>query len=117
MAARTALSLRLASAPAPRRGLAGAAAKVGSELVLGLVLLAGATVAVVLLCLLVVVAAPVAAALAAWLVWRSGDVAARETRRIRARLRRRARALGLVVLAGSQPALFRLAAAARTKKL
>jgi hypothetical protein len=112
MATRTALALHLAGVPAPRRGLARRAGKLALELLLGAVLLAGATVAVMLLFLLVVIAAPLAAGLALWLVWRSGDVASREAHRVRARLRRRARALGLVVLAGSQPALLRLAAAA-----
>jgi hypothetical protein len=111
MATRTASALHLAGPSAPRRGLAQRTARVGTGLVLAFILLAGATVAVMLVFLLVMIAAPLAAALALWFVWRSGDVATREARRVRARLRRRARALGLVVLAGSRPALLRLAGA------
>lgn len=109
MATRTALALHPA-APAPR-GLASRAAKLASDLVLTLALVAGGAVAALMLALLAVIAAPVAAGAFAWLAWRSGDAAGREAARVRARLRRRARALGLVVLAGSQPALLRLAAA------
>jgi hypothetical protein len=83
------------------------------ELLFAAALLAAGTVAVMLVSLLVVIAAPIAAGLLGWFLWRSGDVAAREARRVRARLRRRARALGLVVLAGSQPALLRIASGAR----
>lgn len=113
MATRTAVRGRPPVVPAPGGGLAQRTGKLGSELLLGLVLLAGGAVAVTVVFLLLIVAAPLAAALAAWLAWRSGDVTAREARRVRARLRRRARALGLVVLAGSRPTLLRLAAGAR----
>lgn len=113
MATRTGLALQLAGPPAARPGLARRVGKVAAELALALALVAGATVGLLFLLLLVVVMAPLAAALAGWLVWRSGDLASREARRVRVRLRRRARALGLVVLAGSQPGLLRLAAAAR----
>jgi hypothetical protein len=94
-----------------RRGLARRAARLAGALLLAAALVVVGTVAVAALLLALVVAAPLVAAGVAWLVWRSGDGAARETARIRSRLRRRARALGLVVLAGSQPALVRLAAA------
>jgi hypothetical protein len=99
----------------PRRSgglrLARRVGTLGGELVLALTLVTGGAVAIVLLLLLVVIAAPLAAGLVTWLVWRSGDAASRQAKRVRARLRRRARALGLVVLAGSQPALLRLATA------
>ncbi len=94
-----------------RRPLAQRAGALAGELVIASALVAGGTVAVVLLLLLVVLAAPLAAGAAAWLVWRSGDSPSRRAKRMRARLRRRARALGFVVLAGSQPAVLRLAAA------
>jgi hypothetical protein len=58
----------------------------------------GAAIAVALLLTLAVIAAPLAAGILLWLVWRSRDVAAREARRLRARVRRRARALGLSVV-------------------
>lgn len=106
------LALHLpAASPAERRGLAARAVKLATELVLVAALLVAGAVAVILLLLLLVIATPLAAAVVAWLVWSSGDVASRQARRVRARLRRRARALGLVVLAGSQPAVLRLAAA------
>jgi hypothetical protein len=111
MATRTALALHVPARPAERRGLVQHAGKLVTELGFALVLVAGATVAVVLLFLLAVLAAPLAAAFLVWLMWRSGDLTSREARRVRARLRRRARALGLVVLAGSQPTLLRLATA------
>ncbi|MGE5434799.1 MAG: hypothetical protein ACM3S3_08450 [Candidatus Doudnabacteria bacterium] len=105
------LALHLPAAPpAARRGLAARFAKLATELVLAAAIVAAGAVAVILLLLLVVIATPLAAALVAWLVWRSGDVASRQASRVRARLRRRARALGLVVLAGSQPGVLRLAA-------
>jgi len=101
--------------PAPRRAsrprLARRAGSVVTELVLALALIAGGTVTAVALLLLVVLAAPLGAALFAWVLWRSANGPARRTNEVRARLRRRARALGLVVLAGSQPGVLRLAAA------
>lgn len=110
MAARPALHVAgnpvAAHVPLARR-----AARLTAELAFAGALLAAGTVAVLLLSLLALVTAPVAALLVVWIAWRSGDAAAREARRVRARLRRRARALGLVVLAGSRPALLRLAAA------
>lgn len=109
MATRTALALHVSARPAERRGLARRAGKLVTELCFAAALVAGAAVAVVLLFLLAVLAAPLAAGFVVWLVWRSGDLTSREARRVRARLRRRARALGLVVLAGSQPTLLRLA--------
>lgn len=113
MGTRTAVLLHPAVAPARGRSLVRRAGKVASELSLGLVLLAGGAAAMTLLLVVLVLAAPLAAALALWLAWRSGDGPAREARRVRARLRRRARSLGLVVLAGSRPTLLRLAASAR----
>jgi hypothetical protein len=106
-------ALHVAGAPAPRRALAPRAPRLALELLLAAAILTGGTVAVLLLSLLLLVAAPIAALLVAWALWRSGDGASREARRVRARLRRRARALGLVVLAGSQPTLLRLVAAGR----
>jgi hypothetical protein len=106
----TAVVLHPAARPV-HRGLARRAAWLACELVLAAALLVVGTVAVAALLLALVVAAPLAAACVAWFVWRSGDGAARQAARVRARLRRRARALGLVVLAGSQPALLRIAAA------
>jgi hypothetical protein len=111
MATRTALALHLVGRPAEGLGLAQRAARLAADLVLGVAIVAGGAVAMLLLLLLLVVATPLAAAVVAWLAWRSGSVASREARRVRARLRRRARALGLVVLAGSQPAVMRLASA------
>jgi hypothetical protein len=81
-----------------RRGPARRAAAFTAGLVLCAAVVAGAAVAVALVLALAVVAAPLAAGMALWLVWRSGDVAAREARRLRARVRRRARALGLTVV-------------------
>ena len=101
--------------PAPRRAsrprLARRAGSVVTELVLALALIAGGAVTAVAMLLLVVLAAPLAAALFTWVLWRSATGRARRTNEVRARLRRRARALGLVVLAGSQPGVLRLAAA------
>lgn len=108
MATRPALALHRAARPATRSGLASRTAKLATELALALALLAGGAVAVVMLSLLIVLAAPVAAGVLGWLAWRSGDATAREAARARARLRRRTRALGLVVLAGSGPALLHL---------
>ena len=114
MATRTLGSLHLTPLAASGRGFpARRAGDVVNGLALGGALLAGGAVVVVLLSLLLVVCAPLGAGLAAWLLWRSGDGAAREARRVRVRLRRRARALGLVVLAGSRPAVLRLAQARR----
>jgi len=96
---------------APRPRLARRAGSLAAELVLALALIAGGTVTAVVLLLLVVLAAPLGAALFAWALWRSGSGPARRTNEGRARLRRRARTLGLVVLAGSQPGVLRLAAA------
>ena len=112
MASGSAVLLHPAVARRPaRRGLARRAVTLAGELLLGLSLIAGGAVMVALLLLLLVLAAPLAAALVAWLLWRSGDAASRRTREVRSRLRRRARALGLVVLAGTQPGVLRLAAA------
>jgi hypothetical protein len=108
MAARP-VALHVADVPAPHRSLVPRAGKLALELALAGAILAGATVGVLLLSLLFLVTAPFAAALVVWIAWRSGDAAGREARRVRARLRRRARALGLVVLAGSQPVFLRLA--------
>lgn len=94
-----------------RQGLARRSARLASELLLGTTIATGITVAGALLLLLALLTAPFAAVLLGWMLWRSGGGAAREARRVRARLRRRARTLGLVVLAGSRPALLRLAAA------
>jgi hypothetical protein len=60
-------------------------------------LVLGGAVAVTATLLLVLIAAPIAAPIVLWVVWRSGDLAAREARRLRARLRK-ARALGLTVI-------------------
>jgi hypothetical protein len=105
------VALHVTGVPAPRRPLAPRAGRLALELILAGAILAGGTVGVLLLSLLVLLTAPFAAALLIWIAWRSGDAAAREARRVRARIRRRARTLGLVVLAGSRPALLRLAAA------
>lgn len=95
-----------------RRGLARRAAALLGQMLLALAILAGGTVMVTLLLVLLVLASPLAAAILAWVIWRSGDTAARQARVVRSRLRRRARALGLVVLAGTQPGMLRLATAA-----
>jgi hypothetical protein len=105
------VALHVTGAPASRHPLAPRAGHLALQLVLAGAILAGGTVGVLLLSLLVLLTAPFAGALLVWIAWRSGDAAAREARRVRARIRRRARTLGLVVLAGSQPALQRLAAA------
>ncbi len=86
----------------PRRGrhlrhVAGLA----GQLLFAAAIIVGGAVAIALLLTFVLVAAPLAAVLVSWIVWRSGDVAARQARRMRSRLRRRARALGLVVLPGT----------------
>ena len=63
---------------------------------------------------LVVVCAPLTAAIVAWLLLRSRARSRRTPPRARLDARRRARALGLVVLAGSaRPAALRAAAEAR----
>ncbi len=72
------------------------------QLLFATALVGGGTVAVTLALMLVLVASPIAAALVLWLVWRSGDRAARLAQRTRARrtrgTRARARALGLTVV-------------------
>ena len=107
----TAVLLRPTAASPAQRGLARRTARLSGGLLLAAALLAVGAVAVAALLLALVVAAPLAAAGLAWLAWRSGDGPAREAARARSRLRRRARTLGLVVLAGSQPPFARLAAA------
>jgi len=93
-----------------------AAALLG-QLAFAAALIVGGSVALAMVLTLVFVAAPLAAALVFWMIWRSGDAAARQTRRVRARVRRRTHALGLSVLAGAQPAMpLRLAAAAATRE-
>ena len=94
---------------AGRGGLARRVASFARGLALTIAILSGGTVMVVLLLMLLVIAAPVAVLFVAWLVWRSGGTVGRDARAVRARLRRRARALGLVVLAGTQPGVLRLA--------
>jgi hypothetical protein len=105
------VALRLAGPPAVRLPVAPRLRRLALELVFAAAILTGGAIGVLLLSLLVLVTAPLAAALVLWIAWRSGDAASREARRVRARIRRRARALGLVVLAGSRPALLRLAIA------
>jgi len=72
------------------------------QLLFAAVLIVGGTFAVAAALMLVLVTAPIAAPIALWLVWRSGDRAARSARRTRARhtrvRRARARALGLTVI-------------------
>lgn len=111
MATRSAVLLHPGVRRTEHRGLARRAATLAGELLLALSILVGGTVMVALLLLLLVLVAPLAALVVAWLLWRSGDAATRRTRAIRSRLRRRARALGLVVLAGTQPGVLRLATA------
>ena len=77
-----------------------AAALLG-QLAFAAALIVGGSVALAMVLTLVFVAAPLAAALVFWMIWRSGDAAARQTRRVRARVRRRTHALGLSVLAGA----------------
>jgi hypothetical protein len=111
MPTEAAVLLHPAARRPPAPGLARRAGTFGGELLLAAAIIAGGTVAVALVLLLLLLAAPLAAALVGWLVWRSGDGASRRAARVRSRLRRRARALGLVVLAGSQPGVLRLATA------
>lgn len=112
MATGSAVPLHRAVARRPeRRGLARRAAAAAGELLLALSILAGGTVMVAFLLMLLMLVAPLAAAVVAWLLWRSGDAASRRARVVRSRLRRRARALGLVVFAGTQPGMLRLATA------
>ncbi len=94
-----------------RPGVVRRTGTLAAELLVVAALLAVGTAAIVLLLLLVLLSAPVFAGILGWLLWRSGDSTARRAARVRARLRRRARALGLVVLAGSQPAVARFVAA------
>jgi len=102
--------------PASRRrerpSLAVRAATLLGHFVFAAALIVGGSVALAMVLTLVFVAAPLAAGLVLWMIWRSGDAAARQTRRVRARVQRRARSLGLSVLAGAQPAaMLRLATA------
>jgi hypothetical protein len=93
-----AILLHPAALPGVGRGTARRAVAFAGELVLAAAMVAGAAIAVAFVLTLGVVAAPLAAPVVLWIVWRSGDGAAREARRLRARTRRRARALGLSLL-------------------
>lgn len=94
-----AILLHPASARRPTR--ARRARALGEGLLLAAAILAGGTVAVALTLLLLVVSAPLGAGVLAWLAWRSREALRAGPEGERARIRRRARALGLVVLAGS----------------
>lgn len=84
-----------------RELLAHEASRIAGGILLVAAVAAGGAIVVVLGLLLVVVAAPIGAALALWVAWRTQDLAAVHARRVRAHLRRRARALGLHVYAGA----------------
>jgi hypothetical protein len=93
-----AILLHSPALPGAGRGTARRAVAFAGELVLAAAMVAGGAIAVAFVLTLGVVAAPLAAPVVLWIVWRSGDGAAREARRLRARTRRRARALGLSLL-------------------
>lgn len=78
-----------------------ASVDVAKHLVLTLAVIVGGAIAVSFLLLLAVVASPLGLALVTWVLWRSTRDGAREVRRLAARARRRARALGLHVVRGA----------------
>jgi membrane protein implicated in regulation of membrane protease activity len=98
-----------------RASLAARAASLAGHFLLAAALIIGGSVALALTLTLVFVAAPLAAAFVLWFVWRAGDGTARQTNRLRARVRRRARALGLTVLAGARSRLVVRLATAGTR--
>lgn len=77
---------------------------VARHVALTFAVMAGGAIAVALVLLLAVVSAPLGLALLTWLLWRSSQDGAREVRRSLARMRRRARALGLRVVRGGAEA-------------
>lgn len=90
---------RRAPRPPPHRALA---TFLGHAVLAGALLLVGTALCVLAL-LVAVVAAPIAAAGVMWLMRRLDEgEAAQRTRRVRARIRRRTRALGLRVLGSSR---------------
>lgn len=114
MATGAAIPLHPVRKPA-RAPLAARAASLAGHFLLAAALIIGGSVALAMTLTLVFVAAPLAAALVLWFVWRAGDGAARQANRMRARVRRRARALGLTVLAGAQSGLVLRLATAGTR--
>ncbi len=84
--------------PAHDRSVAQRAAAALGQLLLTAIVVAGGTVAVAIAASVVLAVAPLVAVVVFWVIWRSGDVAGRRVRRLRARLRRRARALGVSML-------------------
>jgi hypothetical protein len=78
-----------------------ATADVVKHLGLTLAVMTAGAIAVALVLLLAVVSAPLGLALFTWVLWRASRDGAREVRRSMARVRRRARALGLRVVRGA----------------
>ena len=84
---------------AARDSLARRATTLAGQLLFAAALIVGGTIAIALFLTFVFVAAPIVAAIVLWVIARSGDGAARRARRMRVSIRRRARALGLTVVA------------------